>query len=65
MAFVDGSTEVLLRTTTSIGEDFLNALELLAKTDAPIGDFAPVRRFVAQMKSQSEMTGYIGKRGKK
>ena len=63
--YMNASDEALLRTTTSIGEDFVKALELLAKTDAPVGDYKPIKRYVDQMKAQAELTGYIGKkRGK-
>lgn len=59
-------TAVLLRTTTSIGERFVEALELLAAEEplsitVSAADLGAVREAVGALRARAVETGYVGK----
>lgn len=58
-------TAVLLRTTTSIGERFLSAIELLAVEEPESfavsnSDLADLARIVGELRARAVETGYVG-----
>jgi hypothetical protein len=62
---VKEKTKVLLRTTTSIGERFLLALDLLAAEEPEAfvvnaTAHSNVRRAVAELRTDAVATGYVG-----
>lgn len=58
------SVNTLLRTTTSIGENFVEAVVLLASKGSehvPAADLTALHGIVGRLVGRAEQTGYIGK----